>query len=165
VRGYLAGSAYKEYERSGTVHGMPCPPGSVHGRPAARAHLHPVDQGHRGPRPQHLLRRGRRPGGEGAAEQARDICLEAYRGRRPAAEQHGHHLADTKFELGYIDGVLSLCDEVLTPDSSRFWPADQWFRAPTRRPSTSSPCATGCYVTAYERISGRALADWYGADR
>ena len=97
-------------------------------------------------------------------------------------------MADTKFELGFIDGELALCDEVLTPDSSRFWPADQW------KPGTNPPSfdkqplrdwleASGWdktppppvlpdaivaetserYVTAYERVSGRRLADWYGA--
>jgi phosphoribosylaminoimidazole-succinocarboxamide synthase len=128
--------------------------------------------------------------GKEMAEQARDICVEAYRRAAAAAETNGIIVADTKFELGFIDGKLSLCDEVLTPDSSRFWPADRW------QPGTNPPSfdkqpvrdwleATGWdkkppppalapevvtatserYVTAYERISGRRLADWYGAPK
>ena len=61
VRGYLAGSAYKEYDASGTVHGMPMPSGLA-SRPTARADVHPLDQGHRGPRPEHRHGRGGRPG-------------------------------------------------------------------------------------------------------
>ncbi|MGH9299683.1 MAG: phosphoribosylaminoimidazolesuccinocarboxamide synthase, partial [Acidimicrobiales bacterium] len=104
-----------------------------------------------------------------------------------AAEQ-GIIIADTKFELGFIDGELAVCDEILTPDSSRFWPEAEW------RPGTSPPSfdkqpvrdwaeSTGWdksseppamppavvsatrqrYVEAYERISGRSLSSWYGA--
>jgi len=72
--------------------------------------------------------------GKETAEEARTICVEAYRRAAHAAEQHGIIVADTKFELGVIDGRLALCDEVLTPDSSRFWPADQW-RTGTNPPS------------------------------
>jgi phosphoribosylaminoimidazole-succinocarboxamide synthase len=128
--------------------------------------------------------------GKEMAERARDLSVEAYRRAAATAERSGIIVADTKFELGVIDGELALCDEVLTPDSSRFWPADAW------RPGTNPPAfdkqplrdwleASGWdkqppppalpaavvaetserYVTAYERISGRALADWYGATR
>ncbi len=128
--------------------------------------------------------------GKEMAERCRDLCVEAYRRAAAAAEKSGIIVADTKFELGVIDGELALCDEVLTPDSSRFWPADQW------RPGTNPPAfdkqplrdwleASGWdktppppslppdivtetserYVTAYERISGRRLDDWYGAAR
>ncbi|HEY5024118.1 MAG TPA: phosphoribosylaminoimidazolesuccinocarboxamide synthase, partial [Acidimicrobiales bacterium] len=121
---------------------------------------------------------------------ARDLCVEAYRRGAAAAERNGIIVADTKFELGLIDGELALCDEVLTPDSSRFWPADAW------RPGTNPPAfdkqpvrdlleASGWdktpppphlspevvtetserYIEAYERISGRRMADWYGASR
>jgi phosphoribosylaminoimidazole-succinocarboxamide synthase len=97
-------------------------------------------------------------------------------------------LADTKFELGYVDGVLSLCDEVCTPDSSRMWPADQvvpgetppafdkqplrdwlaaqpWDRRPPPPPLPDEVTAalSGRYVAAYERVTGRSLDDWYGA--
>ena len=71
--------------------------------------------------------------GKETAEKARDLCVEAYRRGAARGRAHGIIVADTKFELGVIDGELALCDEVLTPDSSRFWPADQW------RPGTNPP--------------------------
>ncbi len=125
--------------------------------------------------------------GKETAEEARDISVEAYRRAAAAAERQGIIVADTKFELGVIDGRIALCDEVLTPDSSRFWPAEKW-REGTNPPSFDKQpvrdwlSATGWdkrppppalppdvvaatserYVTAYEQISGRSLADWYG---
>ena len=110
--------------------------------------------------------------------------------RRPP-RHHGIIMADTKFELGLIDGRLALCDEVLTPDSSRFWPADQLApgdqpavvrqaagarlagghrlgqaaAARRRCPAEVVAATSERYVTAYERISGRRSADWYGAER
>src|SRR3954453_18126559 len=126
--------------------------------------------------------------GADLADEARRLALAAYgRGAALAAER-GIIIADTKFELGVIDGRLSLCDEVLTPDSSRFWPADQW--EPGRTPpsfdkqplrahletldwdKTPPPPALPAeviassrerYVTAYERITGLRFADWPGA--
>ena len=64
--------------------------------------------------------------GRETAEAARDVSLELYRRGAEWAAERGILIADTKFELGMVDGVLTVCDEVLTPDSSRFWPADQW---------------------------------------
>ena len=64
--------------------------------------------------------------GKEAAEAAAELCLAAYARAAARAEEQGIVICDTKFELGFIDGELSLCDEVLTPDSSRFWPADDW---------------------------------------
>ena len=117
-----------------TLHGTPAARRPAAGRPAPRAAVHAVDQGDRGPRREHLLRRRRRPRGQRRRPQrARDLCLEAYRRGAAAAERHGIVIADTKFELGFIDGALALCDEVLTPDSSRFWPADEW------KPGTNPP--------------------------
>ena len=64
--------------------------------------------------------------GHELAEEARRISLAAYQQGAELAAARGIIIADTKFELGLIDGRLAICDEVLTPDSSRFWPADQW---------------------------------------
>jgi phosphoribosylaminoimidazole-succinocarboxamide synthase len=125
--------------------------------------------------------------GGDVAEQARDLSLKAYERGRDWAAERGIIIADTKFELGFIDGRLSLCDEILTPDSSRFWPADAWTPGATPPAFDKQPLrdwleATGWdkrpppptlppevieatrerYVTAYERISGKAFADWYG---
>jgi phosphoribosylaminoimidazole-succinocarboxamide synthase len=126
--------------------------------------------------------------GAAAAAAARDICLELYRRAAARAADAGFILADTKFELGYVDGVLSLCDEVCTPDSSRLWPADQvvpgtvppafdkqplrdWLAAqpwdrtppPPRLPDQVTAALSDRYVAAYERVTGQSLDDWYGA--
>ena len=126
--------------------------------------------------------------GREAAEAAAELCLAAYTRAASRAEEQGVVICDTKFELGYIDGRLSLCDEVLTPDSSRFWPADDcapgtnppsfdkqalrdWLETQTWDKQPPPPAlppeiveATSVrYVAAYERVCGRSLADWYGA--
>jgi phosphoribosylaminoimidazole-succinocarboxamide synthase len=188
VRGYLAGSAYKEYERSGTVHGMAMPAGLLHAQALSEPIFTPSTKASEG----HDLNIGMGEAidivGREAAEAAADLCLAAYGRAASRAEEQGIVICDTKFELGYIDGRLSLCDEVLTPDSSRFWPADDcapgtnppsfdkqalrdwletqtWDKQPP--PPTLPPeivAATAVrYVAAYERVCGRSLADWYGA--
>jgi phosphoribosylaminoimidazole-succinocarboxamide synthase len=188
VRGYLAGSAYKEYERSGTVHGMAMPAGLLHAQALPEPIFTPSTKASEG----HDLNIGMGEAidivGREAAEAAADLCLAAYGRAASRAEEQGIVICDTKFELGYIDGRLSLCDEVLTPDSSRFWPADDcapgtnppsfdkqalrdwletqtWDKQPP--PPTLPPeivAATAVrYVAAYERVCGRSLADWYGA--
>jgi phosphoribosylaminoimidazole-succinocarboxamide synthase len=123
--------------------------------------------------------------GKETAQQARDICVEAYRRAAAAAESHGIIVADTKFELGVIDGRLALCDEILTPDSSRFWPADgyepgqgqpsfdkqivrDWASSTgwdKRPPAPEIPeevvaRTRAKYIEAYERVTGNAFADW-----
>ena len=189
VRGYLAGQAYEEYGRAGTVHGTAMPAGPAAGQPARRADLHaPPPRRPRGTTststspPPSTWWAPRRPA------PARDICLELYRRAAARCAAAGFVLADTKFELGYVDGVLSLCDEVCTPDSSRLWPADQvvpgetppafdkqplrdWLAAqpwdrrppPPPLPDEVTSAMSARYVAAYERVTGRSLDDWYGA--
>ncbi len=125
--------------------------------------------------------------GKEVATQARDICLDAYvQGSRWAAER-GIIIADTKFELGFIDGRLAICDEVLTPDSSRFWPADQWEPGtappsfdkqplrdwledtgwaktppPPALPDEVVAATRQRYVAAYENLTGARFSDWPG---
>ena len=81
--------------------------------------------------------------GAEAALAAKQISLALYRRAAARCAEAGFVLADTKFELGYVDGVLCLCDEVCTPDSSRLWPAAEVVPGRRHPPSTSSPCATG----------------------
>jgi phosphoribosylaminoimidazole-succinocarboxamide synthase len=188
VRGYLAGSAYKEYEREGTVHGMKMPSGLRHAERLPEPIFTPSTKATEG----HDLNIGMDEAadlvGREAAEAAAELCLVAYRRAADRAEQQGIVICDTKFELGYIDGVLSLCDEVLTPDSSRFWPADDcapgtnppsfdkqplrdwlegqpWDKKPPPPPLPDEIVAATSrrYVDAYERVCGRRLSDWYGA--
>ena len=188
VRGYLAGSAYKEYQREGTVHGMSMPAGLLHAQALPEPIFTPSTKATEG----HDLNIGMAEAidivGREAAEAAAALCLEAYTRAAARAEEHGIVICDTKFELGYIDGELSLCDEVLTPDSSRFWPADDcapgtnppsfdkqplrdWLEAqpwdkqapPPALPPAIVDATSSRYVAAYERVCGRSLADWYGA--
>ena len=124
VRGYLAGSACKEYQREGTVHGMAMPAGLRHADRLPEPIFTPSTKATEG----HDLNIGMAEAidlvGKEAAEAASELCLAAYRRAAARAEEQGIVICDTKFELGFIDGALSICDEVLTPDSSRFWPAD-----------------------------------------
>ena len=106
-------------------HQAPARPGGILG--TARAHLHARHQGRVRPRREHpLRRRPRRSSAQDIAEQARAASLKLYHFARDYARQRGIIIADTKFEFGLLDGKLILIDEVLTPDSSRFWPADQY---------------------------------------
>ena len=188
VRGYLSGSAYKEYERSGTVHGMTMPGGLRHAERLPEPLFTPSTKATEG----HDLNIGMAEAidlvGKEAAEQAAELCLAAYARAAVRAEDQGIVICDTKFELGFIDGHLSLCDEVLTPDSSRFWPADDctpgtvppsfdkqplrdWLETqpwdkqppPPALPDEIVVATSSRYVAAYERVCGRRLSDWYGA--
>jgi phosphoribosylaminoimidazole-succinocarboxamide synthase len=189
VRGYLAGQAYEEYARAGTVHGMPMPAGLQLASRLEAPLFTPSTKATEG----HDLNIDFAAAvdlvGAEAALQAQAVSLELYRRAAARAAGAGFILADTKFELGYVDGALCLCDEVCTPDSSRLWPADEvvpgttppafdkqplrdwlagqpWDRKPP--PPVLPPDVIGAmsarYVTAYERVTGRALHDWYGAD-
>jgi phosphoribosylaminoimidazole-succinocarboxamide synthase len=125
-------------------------------------------------------------GGE-VAERARAIALAVYGLASARAEASGILVADTKLELGFVDGELVLADEVLTPDSSRFWPADEWKPGitppafdkqplrdwleaqgwdkrppPPPLPAEVVAASRARYVAAYERITGRRFADWPG---
>ncbi len=183
VRGYLSGSAWKEYERSGTMHGQPLPAGLRQSErlpepvftPSTKAEVGDHDQNISFDRAAELV-------GVDVAEEARRISLEAYRRGADHAAARGILIADTKFELGFLDGRLALCDEVLTPDSSRFWPADGWSpgdvppsldKQPVRDfldtttwdksppppplPPEVVVATTQRYREAYQRLTGRTL--------
>ncbi len=135
VRGYLIGSGWRDYQRSGAVCGIPLPPGlRLADRlpepiftPSTKAAVGEHDENIDFARTVELL------GAERAA-QVRDISLRIYREAADYARQRGILIADTKFEFGLDEhGTLYLIDEVLTPDSSRFWPAESW------RPGSSPP--------------------------
>jgi phosphoribosylaminoimidazole-succinocarboxamide synthase len=141
VRGYLIGSGWKDYQATGQVCGIALPAGM---RQAQRL-PQPLYPGER--RPARMIRtslRGRhRPCRPAIAAQLRDTALALYGFAAAHALKRGIIIADTKFEFG-IDsgGRLTLIDEVVTPDSSRFWPADTYREGVSPRASTSSTCAT-----------------------
>ena len=127
VRGYLAGSGWKSYQASGRVCGIELPAGPARERPPARADPLAVDEGGAGePRREHRLHHdGRRSSAASSSERVRDVALRLYGYAAAVTERAGILLADTKFEFGLerATGELLLVDEVLTPDSSRFWDA------------------------------------------
>jgi phosphoribosylaminoimidazole-succinocarboxamide synthase len=194
VRGYLSGSAWKEYRSSGTMHGTKLPEGLQESdklpepvfTPSTKAEIGDHDENISFDRAIELV-------GEETANQARTISLELYlRGSEWAAER-GIIIADTKFELGFVPGAngereLVVCDEVLTPDSSRFWPADEWKpgitppsfdKQPVRDyldeldwdkkppppplPDEVVSASAVRYREAYERITGQSLDAWPGS--
>jgi phosphoribosylaminoimidazole-succinocarboxamide synthase len=191
VRGYLSGSAWKEYRASATMHGAPLPAGLEESSqlpepvftPSTKAEIGDHDENISFEKAVDLI-------GSELAETVRTVSLELYRRAAAWALDRGIIIADTKFELGLVNGNLVVADEVLTPDSSRFWPLDGWRPGETppsfdKQPVRDHAEALGWdkkppppalpdevvsatsrrYIEAYERITGRSFADWPGADR
>ncbi|MGD9762477.1 MAG: phosphoribosylaminoimidazolesuccinocarboxamide synthase [Candidatus Binatia bacterium] len=144
VRGYLAGSGWEEYRRRGTVCGEPLPAGL---RQADRLPAPMFTPSTKAPQGQHdenipFAEAERLLGAETAAR-VRDLSIALYQFGANWAEQRGIIIADTKFEFGFVDDRLVLIDEVMTPDSSRFWPQPEY------RPGTSPPSFDKQYVRDY----------------
>ena len=126
VRGYLAGSGWKEYQQSQTVCGIKLPAGLQNGSQLPEPIFTPatkVDEGHDENIP---FERACEIAGEATMTALRDRSFAIYNQGAEVAREKGIIIADTKFEFGKRDGELLLIDEVMTPDSSRFWPADQY---------------------------------------
>jgi phosphoribosylaminoimidazole-succinocarboxamide synthase len=187
VRGYLAGQAAEEYARTGTIHGTAMPAGLRLADRLPEPMFTPSTKPEVGHDQNIDFAAAEAIVGAEAAAEVRDVCLTLYEKAAARAADAGLILADTKFELGRIDGQLVLCDEVVTPDSSRLWPADAvvpgatppaFDKQPLRDWASAQPwdktppapalpdeviAATSArYVAAYERVTGRSLADWYG---
>jgi phosphoribosylaminoimidazole-succinocarboxamide synthase len=126
VRGYLAGSGWKEYQRTGTVCGIRLPNGLQESALLPEPIFTPATKAESGHDENISFAEAARLVGADIAEQARAASLKIYHFAREYARQRGIIIADTKFEFGLLDGQLLLIDEVLTPDSSRFWPADKY---------------------------------------
>ena len=135
ARGYLAGSALAEYQQDGRVCGMGLPAGLVEGSRLPAPIFTPATKAPRGEHDQNLtFDELTEVVGAELARRLREVTLAVYQTGAKLAAERGIIVADTKIELGFdADGMLRLGDEVLTPDSSRFWPADQW------RPGRSQP--------------------------
>ncbi len=185
VRGYLTGSAWKEYRASGTMHGTPLPAGLQESSKLPEPVFTPSTKAAAGHDENISFEAACDLVGADRANEARELSLAAYERGAALAAERGIIIADTKFELGVIDGRLALCDEVLTPDSSRFWPADEWEPGrpppsfdkqplrdhlealgwdktppPPPLPADVVEASRDRYVTAYERITGLRFADW-----
>ncbi len=126
VRGYLAGSGWKEYQQSRTVCGIELPRGLVESSELAEPIFTPATKAEEGHDENISFGQAAEIVGPEIAAQARELSLKIYSSAREFARTRGIIIADTKFEFGLLDGGLILIDEVLTSDSSRFWPADQY---------------------------------------
>lgn len=182
VRGYLAGSGLKEYQKQGTVCGIQLPEGLVNSSklpepiftPSTKAEIGDHDENISFERCAEIL-------GEDAATQLRDLAIKVYSVARDHAAENGIIIADTKFEFGRLGDTIILADEVLTPDSSRFWPGDtyeegsdqpsfdkqfvrDWLTAhwdktgnPPRLPQDIIDATSAKYIQAYETITGKTF--------
>jgi phosphoribosylaminoimidazole-succinocarboxamide synthase len=193
ARGYLTGSGLLDYQRTGAVCGIELPPGLVEASKFGEPIFTPATKAELGAHDENItFARATEFVGAARADQLRDLTLQTYRQAADHALTKGIIIADTKFEFG-VDGTgrLVLADEVFTPDSSRYWPADtytegvvqpsfdkqfvrNWLTGPesgwdrhSDRPPPPLPAeivdATHQrYIEAYERISGLKFSDWIG---
>ncbi len=184
VRGYLAGSGWKEYQKTQTVCGIKLPPGLKESSELPEPLFTPSTKAESGHDENISFEQAKKIAGNDIAEQARSASLKIYNFARDYARKRGIIIADTKFEFGLDDstGKLVLIDEVLTPDSSRFWPADQyapgkgqpsfdkqfvrdyletldWDKTPPgpKLPDDVVSKTTAKYLDAYERLTGKRL--------
>jgi phosphoribosylaminoimidazole-succinocarboxamide synthase len=127
VRGYLAGSGLKDYQTSGAVCGIALPPGLRESDPLPEPIFTPATKAEAGLHDENIseAEAGRRIGAD-TIQRLKALSLAIYRRAADYAARRGIIVCDTKLEFGLIDGRIALVDEVLTPDSSRFWPADQY---------------------------------------
>jgi phosphoribosylaminoimidazole-succinocarboxamide synthase len=184
ARGYLAGSGWKEYQKSQTVCGVKLPPGLKQCDKLPEPIFTPATKEETGHDINISYERAADIVGEAMASQLRDRTLALYQAAADYALTRGVIIADTKFEFGLVDDHLILVDEVLTPDSSRFWPADSyqsgrdqdsydkqyvrnylesltWDKTPPA-PKLPDDVVAGTrakYVEAYEKLTGRQWSD------
>jgi len=182
VRGYLAGSGWAEYRKQQTVCGIKLPAGLQESSELPEPIFTPATKAETGHDENISFDIAAKLAGADIAAKARDLSLRIYREAREFARQKGIIIADTKFEFGIYEDQLILIDEVLTPDSSRFWPADQyvagkgqpsfdkqfvrdyldslkWNKTPPGPwlPDNVVAKTTEKYLEAYQRLTGRKL--------
>jgi phosphoribosylaminoimidazole-succinocarboxamide synthase len=126
ARGYLSGSGWKEYQKAGAVCGVALPAGLSESDRLPEPIFTPSTKATEGHDENITLEQAAEIVGEGLAQRLKELTLTLYEFGADLARARGIILADTKFEFGFVDGELILVDEVLTPDSSRFWPADRY---------------------------------------
>ncbi len=148
VRGWLAGSGWKEYRQTGRVCGIRLPDGLQEASELPEPIFTPATKAESGHDENIAFEEACALVGEETAHAVRDLSLRLYQTARDYARTRGLLIADTKFEFGWADGKLILIDEALTPDSSRFWPADAW------KPGQSTPSFDKQYLRDYLESSG-----------
>ena len=188
VRGYLAGSGWSEYQRDGTVCGIALPDGLVEADRLPEPIFTPATKAEDGEHDENVSFEVMVAAvGEELATTLREVSLRVYAAGAAHAAQRGIILADTKLEFGLLAGQVVLADEVLTPDSSRYWPADAWAPGTTPpsfdkqfvrdyatstgwdrtppAPELPEDVVAGTrakYVEAYERLTGASFDAWLG---
>jgi phosphoribosylaminoimidazole-succinocarboxamide synthase len=185
ARGYLTGSGYKDYQRTGAVSGHELPAGLVDGSKLPEPIYTPSTKAPIGEHDENITRDDAiKQLGEAAAAELERLTLAIFRRASGTAAERGLLLADTKFEFGHDrHGILRLADEVLTPDSSRFWPADAWVPGEAQPsfdkqyvrdwlianghkgeavelPQEIVDATRSRYVDAYERLTGSSFDDY-----
>jgi phosphoribosylaminoimidazole-succinocarboxamide synthase len=189
VRGYVFGSGWSEYQAKGTVGGFTVPPGLRQAEKLPQALFTPTTKAEAGHDLPLTASEAAELVGADVYERLRDLSLRLYELGARHAESCGLILADTKFEFGERDGDIIVIDEMMTPDSSRYWPRDKY------RPGTTPPSfdkqyvrdfmdSTGWkheppaprmpteviantrakYIEAYELVTDQAFSEWYGND-
>ena len=126
VRGYIAGSGWKEYKKQGTICGIQLPEGLQESAELEQPLFTPSTKADEGHDENISFEKAVEIEGREVAEKVRDLSLQIYTEARNYARERGIIIADTKFEFGKLDDELILIDEVLTPDSSRFWPLNEY---------------------------------------
>jgi phosphoribosylaminoimidazole-succinocarboxamide synthase len=189
VRGYVFGSGWSEYQAKGTVGGFAVPPGLRQAEKLPQALFTPTTKAETGHDLPLTAREAAELVGADVYERLRDLSLRLYELGARHAESCGLILADTKFEFGERDGDVMVIDEMMTPDSSRYWPRDKyrpgtappsfdkqyvrdfmdstgWMHEPPapRMPAEVITNTRAKYVEAYELVTDNAFSDWYGND-
>ena len=189
VRGYVFGSGWSEYQAKGTVGGFTVPPGLRQAEKLPQALFTPTTKAEAGHDLPLTASEAAELVGADVYERLRDLSLRLYELGARHAESCGLILADTKFEFGERDGDVMVIDEMMTPDSSRYWPRDKyrpgttppsfdkqyvrdfmdstgWMHEPPapRKPAEVIANTRAKYVEAYELVTDNAFSDWYGSD-
>jgi phosphoribosylaminoimidazole-succinocarboxamide synthase len=144
VRGYLSGSGWKDYQATGSLCGIPLPTGLRESDKLPEPLFTPASKSQGGEHDENIsFEQMVEQVGLEHAESLRNLSMQIYRKASDHAASRGLILADTKFEFGLVDGEIVLADEVLTPDSSRYWPADKY------APGGAQPSFDKQYVRDY----------------
>jgi len=187
VRGYIAGSAWNEYRTTSTMHGLRLPPGLKQGAKLDHPFFTPSTKNKLGHDENISTAQAKELLGTDLFDQVESLCISAYQIAADVALTKGIIIADTKFEIGLIDGELAVCDEILTPDSSRFWSLDDYennliqvsfdkqpirdwaektgwdkISEPPPLPQEVIDRSLDRYIYAYERLSSKNFSDWSG---
>jgi phosphoribosylaminoimidazole-succinocarboxamide synthase len=189
VRGYVFGHGWSEYRETGTIGGRPAPTGLIEAAKLPEPLFTPTTKAEEGHDESLTPEQAMELVGRERYDKLEDLSLRLYEFGARHADKNGVILADTKFEFGELDGEIILIDEVMTPDSSRYWPADRyapggsppsydkqfvrdymdgvgWDREspPPHLPADVIENTRARYVEAYELITGQSFDEWFGPE-